>query len=166
MINKINDLSKSSFTEVFGNVFENASWIAEKLYENKPFKNFEDLSSKMLDIFEQTSEENKLKIFNSHPDLADKTKIGLLTPDSNKEQNNAGLDQCTEKEFSDFKNLNNKYKKKFGFPFIYAVKGKSKIEVLNTFKERVTYDINDEFIEATKQVKKIAKLRMNEINKQ
>ena len=62
--------------------------------------------------------------------------------------------------------MNNKYKKKFGFPFIYAVTGKSKIEVLNTFKERVTYDINDEFIEATKQVKKIAKLRMDEINKQ
>ena len=103
MINKINDLSKSSFTEVFGNVFENASWIAEKLYENKPFENFEDLSAKMLDIFECTSEENKLKIFSSHPDLADKTKIGLLTPDSNKEQNNAGLDQCTEKEFNDLK---------------------------------------------------------------
>ena len=165
MINKINSLSKSKFVEIFANVFENASWIAEKLYDKKPFKDFQELSEKMLHIFVNTSDQNKLKILKSHPDLADKAKVGLLTPDSNKEQNNAGLDQCSEKEFSEFKTLNNKYKKKFGFPFIYAVKGKSKMEILNNFKQRVTCDINDEFIEAIKQVKKIASLRINEIYK-
>ena len=106
MINKINNLSKSEFTEVFGNVFENASWIAEELYDQRPFKDFQDLSEKMLSTFEAINKEKKLKILNSHPDLADKTKIGLLTPDSNKEQNNAGLDQCSEEEFKEFKNLN------------------------------------------------------------
>ena len=165
MINKIHNLTKNEFIEVFGNIFENASWIAEKLYEQKPFENFEDLSKKMMDIFENTNKENKLKILNSHPDLADKTKIGKLTSDSNEEQNSAGLDKCTIKEFEEFKNLNEKYKKKFNFPFIYAVKGKSKIEVLNNFKERVAYDINTEFEEAKKQVKKIANLRLTEINK-
>ena len=119
----------------------------------------------MLRIFEDSNKEIKLRILNSHPDLADKTKIGFLTVDSNKEQNSAGLDQCSEKEFNEFKNLNYQYKKKFGFPFIFAVKDKSKIEILNNFKERVTCDINVEFIEATKQVKKIASLRINEINK-
>ena len=165
MINKINNLSKTEFTEVFGNVFENASWIAEKLYDLKPFNDFQELSKKMLNIFEDSDKDSKLRILNSHPDLADKTKIGLLTVDSNKEQNSAGLDQCSEKEFNEFKNLNYQYKKKFGFPFIFAVKDKSKIEILNNFKERATCDINDEFIEATKQVKKIASLRINEINK-
>ena len=165
MINKINNLSKSEFTEVFGNVFESAGWIAEALYEQRPFKDFQDLNQRMLSDFEAINNEKKLQILNSHPDLADKTKIGLLTPDSNKEQNNAGLDKCTEKEFNEFKNLNDKYKKKFGFPFICAVKGKSKIEILNNFKERVTCDINAEFIEAVRQVKKIANLRINEINK-
>ena len=165
MINKTNNLSQGKFIEVFGNVFENASWIAEKLYAQKPFRNFEDLSAKMLNIFELADKKNKLMILNSHPDLADKTKIGLLTTDSNKEQNTAGLDQCSEEEFEEFKNLNQKYKEKFGFPFIYAVKDKSKIKILNNFKERVAYDINVEFIEAVKQVKKIASFRINEISK-
>jgi len=165
MINKINNLSQGKFTEVFGNVFENASWIADKLYAQKPFRDFKDLVEKMLNVFELTNRKNKLIILNSHPDLADKTKIGLLTIDSNKEQNNAGLDQCSEEEFKEFKNLNQKYKEKFGFPFIYAVKDKSKIEILNNFKERVAYDISVEFIEATRQVKKIASLRINEIIK-
>jgi len=163
MINKINKLSKSEFIKVFANIFENAVWIAEELYKQKPFNDYEDLSSKMLDIFDNTSKKNQIKILNAHPDLADNTKISSLTQDSIKEQNSAGLDQCTEKEFNEFKNLNAKYKKRFGFPFIYAVKGKSKIEILNNFKRRVSYDINIEFIEAKKQVKKIASLRIKKI---
>ena len=61
--------------------------------------------------------------------------------------------------------MNDKYKKKFGFPFIFAVKNKSKKEILSNFRQRVSYDISVEFSEAVKQVKKIANLRLNEINK-
>ena len=164
-INKINNLSQREFIKIFANIFEKAKWIAKRLYDQKPFNNFEDLCSKMLAIFENASKEKQLKILNNHPDLADKTKVNLLAPDSKKEQSNAGLDQCSKKEFSEFKNLNDKYKKKFGFPFIYAVKDKSKIEILSNFRQRVSYNINVEFTEAKKQVKKIASLRLNEIMK-
>ena len=78
MINKINKLPESEFTKVFANIFENASWIAEKLYNQKPFISFEDLSLKMINIFENSSEEKKIEILNAHPDLADKAKIALL----------------------------------------------------------------------------------------
>ncbi len=163
MINKINKLSKSEFIKVFTNIFENASWIAEKLYNQKPFDNFEELSSKILDIFETTTRDKQLKILNAHPDLANKTKISLLTPDSLKEQTSAGLDQCTEEEFSEFKKLNDTYKK-FGFPFILAVKEKTKIEILNNFRKRISSDPEIEFDEAVKQVKQIASLRLKELN--
>ena len=163
MINKINKLSKSEFIKVFANIFENTRWIAEKLYNQKPFDNFEELSSKILDIFETTTREKQLKILNAHPDLANKTKISLLTPNSLKEQTNAGLDQCTEVEFSEFKKLNDAYKK-FGFPFILAVKGKTKIEILNNFRKRIFSDPKIEFDEAVKQVKQIASLRLKELN--
>jgi OHCU decarboxylase len=163
MFNKIEKLSETEFAEVFGNIFEKARWIAKKLYRQKPFKNFEDLSQKMLAIFEATNNKDKLKILNSHPDLADKTKVGSLTADSNKEQNDARLDQCTEKEFNEFKNLNLKYKNKFGFPFIITVKGKSKSEILINFRKRVSLDKKIEYNEAVAQVKQIANLRLNEL---
>ena len=163
MINKINKLSQSEFIKVFANIFENSIWIAEELYKQKPFDNFKELSLKILDIFENASKKKQLIILNAHPDLADKTKISSLTPDSRKEQINVGLDQCTGEEFKEFKSLNEKYKKKFGFPFIYAVKNKSKNEILSNFRQRVTYDISVEINEAIKQVKKIASLRLNEI---
>ena len=163
MINKIHNLTKNEFIEVFGNIFENASWIAEKIYKEKPFVDFRDLSKKMLNIFNSTNNENKLKILNSHPDLADKTKINSLTPESSREQSNVGLDRCTEEEFNEFKNLNIEYKKKFGFPFILAVKKKSKIEILDNFRKRILSDKKIEFNNAIEQVKEIAILRLEEI---
>ena len=164
LINKINNFSQSKFIEIFANIFEKTKWIAERLYNQKPFNSFDDLCSKMLEIFKTTSKENQLKIIRAHPDLADKTKISLLNIDSRAEQNSAGLDQFSEKEFKEFKNLNNEYKKKFGFPFILAVGGKNKTEILNKFKKRILNSTDDEFKEAISQVCKIANLRLNEIN--
>ena len=163
MINKINKLPQSEFIKVFANIFENTRWIAEELYNQKPFNDFKDLSSKILNIFETTTKEKKLKILKDHPDLANKAKISLLTPDSLKEQTSAGLDQCTEEEFNEFKKLNDNYKK-FGFPFILAVKGKTKIKILNNFRKRVSSDPEIEFAEAVKQVKQIANMRLKELN--
>ena len=163
MINKINKLSKSEFIKVFANIFENARWIAEELYKQKPFGDFNELSSKMMNIFDMSSKEKKLKILSDHPDLGNKTKISSLTPDSLKEQKNAGLDQCTKEEFNEFKKLNHAYKK-FGFPFILAVKGKTKIEILNNFRKRISSDPEIEFNEAVKQVKQIASLRLKDLN--
>ena len=165
MFNKIDKLTESEFTEVFGNIFENASWIAVRLYKQKPFNNFNNLCEKMISIFEESDNNRKLKILNSHPDLANKTKIGSLTPDSNKEQASAGLDKCSVEEFNEFKNLNIKYKDNFGFPFILAVKGKNKLEILENFKRRVLSNKQVEFDEAVKQVKEIANLRLDELKK-
>jgi len=164
MINKINKLSQSEFIKVFANIFENARWIAEELYNQKPFNSFEELSSKILNIFETATKEKQLKILNAHPDLANKTKISLLTSDSLKEQASAELDHCTEEEFNEFKHLNEEYKKKFGFPFILAVKGKNKNEILDNFKKRISFDPTTELDQAIKQVKQIASLRLKELN--
>ena len=81
-IDKINKSSQSEFIKIFDNIFEKAKWIAEKLYNQKPFSDFEELSSKILNIFETATKEKQLKILNSHPDLADKTKISSLTTES------------------------------------------------------------------------------------
>jgi len=162
LIDKFNKLSKSEFISAFGNIFEKTEWIAERCYESKPYNNLDQLISKMMDIFENTEKEKHLEILNSHPNLAVEKK---LTYDSKNEQKNASLNQCTNEEFMEFKKLNEEYKKKFGFPFIIAVKGKNKEEILINFRQRITNNINSEFEEAKKQVKKIASFRLGEIIK-
>ena len=161
-IDTFNKLNKSEFLSIFGNVFEKTEWIAGKCYDSKPFNNVQELVNKMMEVFENSIKEKHLKILNSHPDLAVKKK---LTKESENEQANANLNQCTNEEFEEFNNLNKKYKKKFGFPFIIAVKGKNKNEILNIFRQRITNNINLEFEEAKKQVKKIATFRLGEIIK-
>jgi OHCU decarboxylase len=162
LIDKINKLTQGDFISIFGNVFEKTNWVAEKTYTLKPFNDFEELHSKMLDIFKNSTKEQHLKILNSHPELAVEK---VLTFDSKKEQSNSRLDQCSEQEFKEFKKLNEKYKKKNGFPFIITVKGKNIEEILNNFRQRITNNIDTEFNEAKNQVKKIASLRLNEITK-
>ena len=161
-IDTFNKLNKSEFLSTFGNVFERTEWIAEKCYDSKPYNNVQELVNKMMEVFENSIKEKHLKILNSHPDLAVKKK---LTKESENEQTNANLNQCTNEEFEEFNKLNEKYKKKFGFPFIIAVKGKNKNEILNIFRQRITNNINLEFEEAKKQVKKIATFRLSEIIK-
>ena len=161
-IDNINHLNKSDFLSIFGNVFEKTEWIAEKCYDSKPYNNVQELVNKMMEIFDNSIKEIHLEILNCHPDLAVKKK---LTKDSENEQANANLNQCTNEEFEEFNKLNEKYKKKFGFPFIIAVKGKNKKEILNSFRQRITNNINLEFEEAKKQVKKIANFRLGEIIK-
>ena len=161
-IDTFNKLNKSEFLSIFGNVFEKTEWIAEKCYNSKPFNNVQELVNKMMETFENSIKEKHLEILNSHPDLAVKKK---LTKESENEQANANLNQCTNDEYEEFNRLNEKYKKKFGFPFIIAVKGKNKNEILKIFRQRITNNINLEFEEAKKQVKKIATFRLSEIIK-
>jgi len=161
-IDKFNKLSKTEFISIFGNIFEKTEWIAERCYESKPYNNPDELVSKMMKIFENSEKEKHLEILNSHPDLVVEKR---LTENSKNEQKNASLNQCSDKEFLEFKNLKEEYKKKFGFPFIIAVKGKNKEEILNSFRQRIANNINLEFVEAKKQVKKIASFRLSEIIK-
>jgi len=117
------------------------------------------------DIINSCNDDKKdkiLEILNAHPELAVAKK---MTSESVSEQASAKLNQCSNDEYEEFKKLNIEYKKKFNFPFIIAVKGKNKNEILNNFRQRIQSDIESEFLEAKKQVKKIATFRLNEINK-
>ena len=159
-INNINDLEKSDFLSIFGNVFEKTESVALEVFELKPFTDFNDISLKMLNIYEGYGRDKILKILNLHPELAVAKK---LTSESKLEQASAKLNECSNDEYEEFKKLNIEYKKKFNFPFIIAVKGKDKNEILNNFRQRISNDIEIEFLEAKKQVKKIATFRLNKI---
>ena len=159
-IEKINQLSENEFIGTFGNVFEKTNWIANRAFNSKPYRNFNEFISTIIKIYENSSKEDCIKIFNAHPELAVEKK---LTEDSHKEQKGANLNRCNNEEFNEFKNLNYEYKKKFGFPFIIAVKGKNKSEILINFRKRINNEIDSEFEEAKNQVKKIATFRLKEI---
>ena len=104
-IDNINDLNKSDFLYVFGNVFEKTESVALEAFESKPFKNFEEIVSKMLDIYENYEKNKILEILNAHPELAVAKK---MTSESISEQASAKLNQCSNDEYEEFKKLNNR----------------------------------------------------------
>ena len=156
----LNSIDENQFTSLFGSVFEKSEWIAKETFKKKPFKNSQDLINKMIKIYDSCSIDQIIIILNLHPKLAIEKK---LTSFSTKEQTGAELDKCSEEELAEFDSLNFDYKKKFKFPFIIAVKGKRKNEILKNFRIRINNDYKKELQEAKKQVMKIALLRLNEI---
>ena len=156
----LNTLSKNEFITIFGSIFEKSEWIANETFELKPFKNSKDLVDKMINIYISCSVDKILKILNLHPKLAIEKKLSSF---SSKEQTGAELDKCSKEELIEFNKLNFDYEKKFKFPFIIAVKGKNKDQILENFKIRIKNNYKEEFQEAKKQVTKIALFRLNEI---
>ena len=158
----LNIINENEFTSIFGSIFEKSGWIATETFKQKPFKNSKDLINKMTKIYESCSIDQIMIILNLHPKLAIEKK---LTSFSTKEQSGAKLDKCSEEELEEFNQLNFDYEKKFKFPFIIAVKGKNKNEILENFRNRINNDYKKEFQEAKQQVMKIALFRLNEIFK-
>ncbi|EUB96775.1 OHCU decarboxylase [Rhizobium sp. CF080] len=159
--------ARGDFIAMFGGVFEHSPFIAERAYDSGLM--LVPLTSKsvhdaLTSIFRRASREERLGVLRAHPDLAGKLAIaGGLTEDSKKEQAGAGLDRLSAAEHARFTELNTAYTEKFGFPFIIAVKGLTKDDILAAFEKRIDNSADEEFDTATAQVEKIALLRLQSL---
>lgn len=155
-------LERDRFVELFGGVFEHAPWVAEQAFDAGPFASLEALHGAMVDAMRRAPRATRLALIRAHPDLAGRAATrGELTVASSAEQTSAGLDQCTPTELERFRELNAKYQEKFRFPFILAVKGKSRPEILVAFERRLNNPPEAEFEEALNQIARIARMRLS-----
>jgi 2-oxo-4-hydroxy-4-carboxy-5-ureidoimidazoline decarboxylase len=157
-------MTQEDFMDVFGGVYEHTPWIAEAVYA-AGLTGSQDTVAGLHDSLrtnvDNADDEKKLALLRAHPDLAGKLAIsGELTADSTSEQASAQLDKCTPEEFAEFQSLNDRYKEAFGFPYILAVRGRNRQEILENFRSRVDNTPDTEFAEALKQVHRIALLRI------
>ena len=160
------EINKDKIIDVLGSVYEHSSWVPERLisFDIKIIKNSDELFIKMKSIVECASNKEKLKLLCAHPELGNKLqKLNNLTDFSKLEQKSAGLDQCSDEEFDSLMRLNKEYRLKFDFPFIIAVKGLTKVNIIDEMKKRVENSYIQEFNTALKEVHKIAKIRLDDI---
>jgi 2-oxo-4-hydroxy-4-carboxy-5-ureidoimidazoline decarboxylase len=163
-IAELNALDEAGFEARLGHVFEHAPWIARSTAARRPFADPTALHRAMIAVIAAADEAKKLALLRGHPELAGKAAIaGDLTADSRREQRGAGLDQLTAEEYERFHALNDAYKKKFGFPFILAVKGKNKHDILAAFAERLNNTRERELDTALEQVGRIGGFRLADI---
>ena len=160
-------LSRALFLARFGGVFEHSPHLAARAFAaglGPETDRIDGLHAALVAAMRAGDEAEKLALLRAHPDLAGKLAIaGELTADSSREQASAGLDRLTPEEFARFTSLNAAYIERFGFPFILAVKGKSKAEVLAAFETRLGHSREAEFSAALGQIERIVRLRLEAI---
>ncbi|MGI6856610.1 allantoinase PuuE [Mesorhizobium sp. 1B3] len=160
-------MARDEFVAKFGGIFEHSPWIAERAYELElgPAHNSAGgLHNALCRVFRSAGESERLGVLKAHPDLAGKlAQAKRLTAESASEQASAGLDALTDQERELFSKLNTAYVSTFGFPFIIAVRGKTKAEILAAFETRIGNDRATEFATACGQVERIALLRLRDI---
>lgn len=158
-LSDINAMSEASFVEAFGDVAEHSPWVARGASFARPFKNRDDMIHAFEAIMRSASSAAQLSLIRFHPDLATKAR---LTEDSTREQQGAGLASLTAEELARFTELNTRYRERFGFPFIFAVKGATKHEILASFEERINSSKEMEFEMALTQVMRIFRFRIED----
>lgn len=156
-------MDRAAFVSTYGAVYEDSPWIAEAAYEalTQVHDAVDHLAELMRGIVEAASEENQLALLRAHPELADRVRLaGDMADASKAEQRGAGLDECTEEEFAAFQRLNRAYRERHGFPFIIAVAGLDRQQILEALEARVANDTAAEFRTALDQVHRIALIRL------
>jgi len=161
---KPSEMDVQQFVASFGELYEHSPWVAERTWMrgiNLTHNTLEPLADALAYTLDHADESEQLALIRAHPDLAGKAAVsGELTAASTDEQASAGIHQCTEEEFNRFKDLNQRYKEKFDFPFIKAVKGSNKHAILDAFETRIEHDRASEFKVAVQEINKIAKFRL------
>lgn len=157
-------LSREAFIKTFADIYEHSPWVAEKTYDLGHGPDIDDidvLHTRMNEILMSSDHATQLALINAHPDLAGKAAVqGQLTEASTHEQAGAGIHQCTAEEFQRFTELNDAYKAKFAFPFIMAVKGSNRHQILAAFETRIHNSVDTEFACALAEINKIALFRL------
>ncbi len=159
MLADVNALSTEAFVSQFGDIAEHSPWVARHATIGRPFLSRDALISAFSDAVAAAPRDDQLALIRAHPDLATKAR---LTDDSTQEQAGAGLNTLTRQEFARFTMLNNRYKSKFGFPFIFAVKGATKHQILESFEARMESAPDEEFATAILQVCRIFCFRIED----
>jgi 2-oxo-4-hydroxy-4-carboxy-5-ureidoimidazoline decarboxylase len=153
---------KAEFVRALGGIFEHTPWIAERAYEKRPFASIDALHRAMLATLAAAPREAKLALICAHPELAGKeAAAGTMTADSMDEQASAGLDRCSAEELMRLRSGNAAYRERFGFPFVMAVKGRSRQEILAALSERIGNTRDAEFARCLDEIGKIARLRLD-----
>jgi 2-oxo-4-hydroxy-4-carboxy-5-ureidoimidazoline decarboxylase len=158
-LDTVNAMTSEAFIAAFGDVAEHSPWVARHAASARPYATREAMIAAFAAATRAAPRVSQLALVRAHPDLATRAK---LTEDSTREQAGAGFDTLTPEEFARFTHLNDRYKAKFGFPFIFAVKGATKHQILASFEERLDNTPEIEFAMAITQICRIFRFRIED----
>jgi 2-oxo-4-hydroxy-4-carboxy-5-ureidoimidazoline decarboxylase len=164
-IAEVNALDAPTFVSVFGSVYEHSPWVAATAAAQRPFADAQALAAAMQAAVNAATREAQLILIRAHPELLGRLAPSeaaaiALTAESRSEQSSVGLDRCTQEELDLLRALNQAYREKFDFPFIVAVRGLSRSEIIARLSARLENNAEAEFQNNLGEILKIAVLRL------
>jgi 2-oxo-4-hydroxy-4-carboxy-5-ureidoimidazoline decarboxylase len=158
-----NRMDEDAFVDSFGDVAEHAPWVAAEAADRRPFSSRDAMIAAFADAVNHADHQRQRALLLAHPDLAGRAAIaGDVTRDSKNEQAGAGLDTLTAEEFARFTRMNAEYRDRHGIPFIFAVRGATKHDILKGYESRVGNPPEAEFRTALAQVGRIIRFRLED----
>jgi 2-oxo-4-hydroxy-4-carboxy-5-ureidoimidazoline decarboxylase len=163
-LEQLNRIDRAGFVRALGGIYEHSPWVAERAFDRRPYASLADLVAALSGAVAGASDEEKVRLVQSHPDLAGRAaRAGKLTAASRAEQGALGLDQLSDEEFARFEALNEAYAKKFGFPFVICVRRQTRDAILEAFERRLKNDAATELRTALNEIDFIARLRIPDV---
>ena len=164
-LSEVNLLAAPAFVERLGPVFEHSPWVTERSYAKRPFASVELLHDAMMRCVREASSAEQLALVRAHPELAGReAKEGSLTVDSSGEQGRLGFTGLSKDEVLDMAELNRRYREKFGFPCIVALRlHADRDSVLREMRRRIANDADTELANALEQISQITRGRLEKL---
>jgi OHCU decarboxylase len=159
-LDELNALDRARFVAALGWIFEESPWVAERAWKLRPFATLEHLHAAMTNEVAAATRDETLALLCAHPDLGTRARMSEA---STGEQASAGLDRLTPDEFERLRAANAAYRKKFGYPFLFAVKNSTRQQILEALETRLANDPEQEFEEALRHVYRIAQFRLEDV---
>ena len=161
----VNSADKSEFIALLGGVFENTPWIAEDVLACRPFRSIEELHRAMMQCVHDAPPSRQLTLIRAHPELAGREAAeGILTSDSTSEQDRLGFLALTRSELEEISELNRRYRDKFGFPCIVALRQhETRESVIAEMTRRIGNDAATEIENTLQQIGHITRGRLVKI---
>lgn len=160
IVETLNGLPREAFVARLASIYEHSPWVAERSFEARPFASIEALHAAMQHSMLAASSDEHLALIRAHPELAGRLAAAQLTEHSRAEQAGSGLDRVAPHERARMQALNDRYREKFGFPFIVAVKGLGWADIIERMEARLPNTREAEIATALEQIGRIARFRL------
>lgn len=153
----VNALDEPEFVARFGGIYERSPWVAAAAWRARPFADRDALERAFRQAVLDAGRERQLELLRQHPRLG--TRLAL-SGYSRSEQTGAGLGELTDAERAELETLNDRYERRFGYPFIHAVRHASLRAILDSCRSRIDAAPEAEFEASLRQVLRIAGFRL------
>jgi OHCU decarboxylase len=157
----LNRLDLPAWLARCGAVFEHSPWVAEAAWRERPFRSLDQLHQAMMRAVGSAAAKEKLALVRAHPELAGGEN---LTLDSSSEQARLGFDRLSRQELDAMNGLNRRYREKFGFPCIVALRlHANRQSVMREMERRLGNNADTELASALEQIAHITRGRLEKI---